>query len=94
VTRTNRPDVEQKYRGRLSADRGLTVKDVLQAITMNSSYELHQDDRTGSLECGKLADFIILDRNILQTPYEDIAHVKVLETVVGGRTVYRAAANH
>ena len=60
------------------------------AITMNSSYELHQDASTGSLEVGKLADFIVLDRNVLKIPAEEIAQVKVLQTVVGGRVVYQA----
>jgi predicted amidohydrolase YtcJ len=66
---------------------------VLRAITMNSSYELHQDTKTGSLEVGKLADFIILDRNVFEIPAEQIADVKVLTTVVGGRVVYQAAAS-
>ena len=90
VTRTNAPDADPKYRGRLSADRGLSVRQVLRAITANSSYELHQEAFTGSLEAGKLADLIVLDRNVLEIPAEDIANVKVLETVVGGRVVYRA----
>lgn len=91
VTRTNAPSSGPKYAGRrLSADAGLTRAQVLRAITMNSSYELHQDRETGSLEAGKLADFIVLDRNVLKIPAEEIANVKVLETVVGGRSVYQA----
>lgn len=92
VTRTNRPDVGPRYRGRLSQDRGLTREQVLRAVTMGASYELHQESRTGSLEPGKLADLVILDRNVMRIPAEDIAQVKVLETIVGGRTVYRAPA--
>jgi len=89
VTRTNAPDVDAKYRGRLSEDRGLTRAQVLRAITANAAYELHQERETGSLEVGKLADLIVLDRNVLEVPAEDIAHVNVLETIVGGRLVYR-----
>jgi predicted amidohydrolase YtcJ len=63
---------------------------VLRAITLNSSYELHQEQATGSLEVGKFADLIVLDRNALKIPAEEIAQVKVLQTVVGGRTVYEA----
>jgi predicted amidohydrolase YtcJ len=91
VTRANAPDAGPQYAGRLSEDSGLTRKQVLRAITMSSSYELHQDTKTGSLEVGKLADFIILDRNVFEIPAEQIADVKVLTTVVGGRVVYRAA---
>jgi predicted amidohydrolase YtcJ len=92
VTRTNSPSSDRKYAGRLSEDQGLTRAYVLRAITMNSSYELHQELSTGSLEVGKLADLIVLDRNVLKIPAEEIAAVQVLQTVVGGRVVYEADA--
>jgi hypothetical protein len=90
VTRTNSPHSDRKYTGRLSEDQGLTRAQVLRAITMNSSYELHQELSTGSLEVGKLADLIVLDRNVLEIPAEEIAAVQVLQTVVGGRVVYES----
>lgn len=88
VTRTNSPEAAAEYRGRLGDDPGLSRETVLRAATINSAYELHQDDSTGSLEAGKLADLIVLDRNPLTVPPEEIASVKVLETVVGGAVVY------
>jgi predicted amidohydrolase YtcJ len=90
VTRTNAPQPDHKYAGRLSEDRGLTREEVLRAITMNSSYELHQDQSTGSLEIGKLADLIVLDRNFFDVPADEIADIQVLQTVVGGRVVYQS----
>jgi predicted amidohydrolase YtcJ len=57
---------------------------------MNSSYELHQDEVTGSIEVGKFADLIVLDRNVLEIPADEIADTAVLQTVVGGRIVYQA----
>lgn len=90
VTRTNSPDAPAEFRGRLGDDPGLSRETVLRAATINAAYELHQDDATGSLEAGKLADLIVLDRNPLSVPAEDIAKVKVLETVVGGAVVYTA----
>jgi predicted amidohydrolase YtcJ len=92
VTRTNAPTADRKYAGRLSADPGLSRKEVLRAITMNSSYELRQDQATGSLEVGKLADLIVLDRDFFDVPAEQIADIKVLQTIVGGRMVYQADA--
>jgi predicted amidohydrolase YtcJ len=91
VTRTNVPDSPKEYQGKLGDDPGLSREAVLRAITINAAYELHQDDTTGSLEPGKFADLIVLDRNPLKIPAEDIAKVKVLETVVGGKVVYQAA---
>ena len=90
VTRTNAPAAGPKYAGRLSEDKGLSRGEVLRAITMNSSYELHQDRETGSLETGKLADLIVLDRNFFEIPVEQIAAIKVLQTVVGGHVEYQS----
>jgi predicted amidohydrolase YtcJ len=88
VTRTDIPSAVAEYRERLGDDKGLSRQQVLRAITLNSSYELHQDADTGSLEVGKLADLIVLDRNVMEVPVEQIAETKVIETVVGGRVIY------
>ena len=89
VTRTNAPNVPAEFKGRLGKDPGLSPDDVLRAATINAAYELHEDDATGSLEVGKFADLIVLDRNPLKVPAEEIAQTKVLETVVGGEVVYK-----
>ena len=93
VTRTNAPDAPAEYRGKLGEDPGLAREGVLRAATIDAAYELHEDDVTGSLEIGKFADFIVVDRNPLKIPAEDIANVQVIETVVGGRTVYEDASH-
>jgi predicted amidohydrolase YtcJ len=90
ITRTNALQPGHKYAGPLSDDKGLSRKEVLRAITLNSSYELHQDEQTGSLEAGKLADFIELDRNFFEIPADQIANIKVVQTVVGGHVVYQS----
>ena len=90
VTRTNAPDAPAEFRGRLGEDPGLSREEVLRAATINAAYELHEDDATGSLEVGKFADLIVLDRNPLKVPAEEIAKTRVLETVVGGKAVYKA----
>jgi predicted amidohydrolase YtcJ len=94
VTRTSTPDAPPEYRGRLGDDPGLSREAVLRAATINAAYELHQDDVTGSLEVGKFADLIVLDRNPLTVPAEEIAKTRVLETVVGGTVVYDASRPH
>ena len=91
VTRENDPAAGLKYTGRLGSDTGLTLPAAIRAITANSSYELHAEHDVGSLEVGKLADFIVLDRNVFRIPARQVADVKVLLTVVGGKAVYGAA---
>lgn len=90
VTRTNRPDAAAEYRGRLGEDPGLSREAVLRAATIDAAYELHEDDVTGSVEVGKFADLIVLDRDPLKIPAEEIANVRVVETVVGGKRVHEA----
>jgi predicted amidohydrolase YtcJ len=90
VMRTAAPDAPAEYRGRLGTDPGISRDAVLRAATIDAAYELHEDEVTGSLAVGKLADLIVLDRNPLTVPGEEIARIRVLETVVGGEVVYRA----
>jgi len=90
VTRTAAPDAGPEYAGRLTAQPGLPRAAALRAITINAAYTLRQERQVGSLEAGKLADLIVLDRNFFTIPAEDIAHIKVLQTMVGGKIVYEA----
>jgi predicted amidohydrolase YtcJ len=90
VTRTNAPNAPPEYRGKLGEDPGLSREAVLRAATINAAYELHEDDVTGSVQVGKFADLIVLDRDPLKIPAEDIANVHVLQTVVGGQSVYES----
>ena len=91
VTRSGPRDAPSDYAGRLTAQPPLPLAAALRAITLNAAYTLRQETSTGSLEVGKLADMIVLDRNLLTVPLDDIAGVKVLQTVVGGKVVYRDA---
>ncbi|TFW17068.1 amidohydrolase [Duganella callida] len=90
VTRTAAPDAGPEYGGTLTAQPGMPRAEVLRAITINAAYTLRQEKETGSLEVGKLADLIVLDRNFFTIPAEDIANVKVLQTMVGGKIVYES----
>jgi predicted amidohydrolase YtcJ len=90
VTRTAAPDAGKDYAGRLGTQPGMPRAAALRAITLNAAYTLRQEALTGSLEVGKLADMIVLDRNFFTIPAEDIANIKVLQTVVGGKIVYQA----
>ncbi|MEO8315311.1 MAG: amidohydrolase [Pseudomonadota bacterium] len=88
VTRTAQPGSPPEHSGRLGTDPGLPVQAVVRAATMGAAYTLGQDREIGSLEVGKLADLIVLDRNVIKIPSEEIASTHVLMTVVGGKTVF------
>lgn len=74
---------------RLNNDRNLTVTEVLRCATINAAYVLQQDKFIGSIEPGKFADLIILDRNPFNIASIDIHKIKVLTTIVGGKIVYK-----
>ncbi len=57
-------------------------------FTMGSAYVNHLDDRTGSIEEGKLADLAVLDRDLFAHPVEEISAASVQLTLVGGQRVY------
>ncbi len=63
----------------------------LKAITINSAYQHRVEDKKGSIEVGKLADFVLLDKNPLDVEPDDIRHIKVVETIKEGETIYNAA---
>lgn len=65
---------------------------ILAAYTINAAYATHAERETGSLEAGKLADLIVLDRNLFEIPVTDIHRARVLLTLLEGRTVWSDTA--
>ena len=75
----------------LGPDQRIPAPEALKAVTINAARQEHQESTRGSLETGKFADFVVLDRNPLAVAPMAIRDLAVLETVVGGRAVYRRA---
>lgn len=63
---------------------------ILAGYTINGAYVNFQEHETGSIEVGKAADLIVLDRNLFEIPAHEIHRVKVLLTLLDGKEVYRA----
>ena len=67
----------------------ISLKEALQAHTINAAYQAHLENVTGSIEVGKSAELVVLDSDIENTPPEQIQDIKVLETVFKGKTVFK-----
>ncbi|KAJ3931310.1 MAG: amidohydrolase family-domain-containing protein [Lentinula lateritia] len=72
------------------ASEALTRAQALKGMTLDAAYASFTEHELGSLTPGKKADFVILDRNIMQVPFKDILKTKVVATVVDGKVAYGA----
>jgi predicted amidohydrolase YtcJ len=68
-------------------------EDALIAHTRRNAFFLFQEDNLGSIQPGKLADLVVLDRDYLTVPVDQIKDIKSVMTIVGGRIVYDASAD-
>ena len=87
VTRQSR---DGEPEGGWYADQALTRAEALHTFTLAAAYAAHQEDRLGSLEPGKWADFVMIDRDYFDIPASEIDDIQVLETWVGGKRVFQA----
>jgi predicted amidohydrolase YtcJ len=62
---------------------------MVEAYTINGAYVMGLDDKQGSIEVGKRADFVVLDRNLFEIPPADISKTRVIMTIFNGQDVYR-----
>ena len=83
------PGVE--YEGKLNPREALSTLDALKMHTQGAAWQLHLN--AGSIEKGKLADLIVLDRNVMTIPQTDIENTNVLMTILGGKVVWEDPNN-
>ena len=74
----------------IGPDERVTPLQALQAITINGAHIYREEASKGSLEPGKLADLVILNRNPLKVDPMAIKDIKVVETIKEGKTIYEA----
>ncbi len=76
--------------GRAVLRQTIDREDALIAHTRKNAYLIFQEDNLGSIQSGKLADMVVLDRDYLTIPADEIKDIEPLMTIVGGRVVYDA----
>ena len=74
----------------LDEDERVDLATMLEAYTINGAYMMELEDRQGSIEVGKRADLVVLDRNLFEIPAYEINQAKVLTTLFDGEVVYQA----
>ena len=72
----------------LHPEQRITRQQAIRLYTINNAYLTFEENQKGSLEPGKLADFIVLDRDILTCPADLIKDTKVERTFLGGKLIY------
>lgn len=69
-------------------DEAIDLETALRAFTLGAAWANHRDDRTGSIEVGKLADLVVMDRDIAREPTNRLGDARVLLTLVEGEAVH------
>jgi predicted amidohydrolase YtcJ len=71
-------------------EQRLDLETLLAAYTIHAAYQLYQETLTGSIEVGKAADLVVIDRNLFEVPVQEISETNVLLTLFEGETVFRS----
>lgn len=70
------------------APQNISLEEAIKAYTINAAYVMRQEDKVGSLEVGKEADFIIVNQNLFEISSKSISNTKVKETYLKGQKIY------
>ena len=84
-----RQDLEQFPEGGYQMDNALSREETLKGMTLWAAHSNFEEEEKGSIEAGKMADFIILDRDIMTVPVNEIPGAEVLATYLGGEAVMK-----
>jgi predicted amidohydrolase YtcJ len=77
------------FEGQLHPEEALTRAEAIRFYTINNARLLFLEERTGSLEQGKQADFVVIDRDLLTCPEDDIKDTRALATYLDGKPVFQ-----
>lgn len=84
-----RKDQEGNPQGGFMPEQALSREQALKAMTIWAAKAAFEEELKGSIEAGKMADFVILDKDIMKIPLREVPKVKVLETFLDGERVYK-----
>ncbi len=87
-TAITRVDADTHNTEVLNPEQRITLQQAIEAFTINAAFVNQQDDSTGSIENGKLADLIVVDRNLFEIEPGEISDAKVVLTLFEGKPVY------
>ncbi|WP_341225325.1 amidohydrolase [uncultured Arcticibacterium sp.] len=71
----------------IAANQTISILEAIKALTINAAWQINMEDKLGSLEKGKYADFIILDKNPLKSKPSELRDIKCLKTYINGNLV-------
>lgn len=83
-----RRDPRGSAEGALWPEQAISLEEAIEIYTIHGARAMKMEDRTGSIEAGKLADFIVLERNIFEIPIDEVADTKIHQTYFEGKLVY------
>lgn len=84
-----RQDGEGNPKGGFYPEQKMTIYEALESFTKGAAYSAFEENIKGEIKVGKVADFTVLSKDILNSPPEDILKTKVLMTIVGGQVAYK-----
>ncbi|MCI0335885.1 MAG: amidohydrolase [Planctomycetes bacterium] len=87
-----RRTLDDKHPGGWVPRQKISVEESLRAYTIDAAYAAFSEKSLGSLEPGKLADLVVLGRNVFEIPPEELNTVPIVATIVNGKVVYRNSA--
>lgn len=88
ITRCNFDQDHNNSENVLYPKERVTLEQMIEAVTINSAHACFLEDVTGTIETGKYADLVVLEKNIFEIPVEEIARIEVFMTVLEGEIVY------
>ena len=83
-----RQDINQYPEGGFQMENALSREETLKGMTIWAAFSNFEEEEKGSIEAGKFADFIILDKNIMEVEASEIPNIKVVSTFVDGKAVF------